>query len=87
MEDLYTQYLETAELNRLLTEKESKRLFLISMFRLIGFFGGFAATWIAFTISSAAGLIILLLSLALFLWLLKSYSEHSDLKVIMPILK
>lgn len=80
MEDLYTQYLETAEFNRLLTEKESKRLFLISMFRLIGFFGGFAATWIAFTISSAAGLIILLLSLALFLWLLKSYSEHSELK-------
>jgi hypothetical protein len=77
MKNLHSEYLEDAELNRTLAQKESGKLFLLSMARLATFIGGFALSWFAFSVSLIAGSITVTAIVALFLFLLKSYSDHT----------
>ena len=60
-----------------LEKKENRRLILLSAMRLFTFIGGFVIVWIGFTISISSGIILSFLLIALFLSLLKLYSEAS----------
>jgi hypothetical protein len=79
-EKLKEKYLTEAASLRCKAEKESKTLLLLSVLRLITFTGGLALVWVFFTISSLSGTISLLLVIAIFLYLLKSYSKHTSRK-------
>jgi F0F1-type ATP synthase assembly protein I len=78
-EKLKEKYLQEAASLRCKAGKENKTLLLLSVLRLITFTGGFAMVWLFFTISSLYGTISLLLVIAIFLYLLKSFSEHTSI--------
>jgi ABC-type multidrug transport system fused ATPase/permease subunit len=77
---LKEKYLAAAEKYRVAAEREEKRLFLISMLRLISFAGGILLSGYGFTISTGAGILLSILSVILFLYLLTLYSKHSARK-------
>ncbi len=70
------EYSDLAAKYRDLAEKERKVLLLISVFRLLTFAGGIILTWLAFTLSKYYGFAALILTLVIFVYLLKLYSEH-----------
>jgi hypothetical protein len=76
-EKLKEKYLTEAASFRSQAEKEGKTLFLLSALRLVTFIGGFVLAWYGFTISATAGIIFLITAIAIFLYLLRSYSVHS----------
>ncbi len=83
------EYSDLAAKYRDQAEKEKKVLLLISVFRLLAFAGGIILTWLAFTLSKYYGFAALILTLVLFIYLLKLYSDHlikqqylSDLELI-----
>ena len=77
-EQIKENYLNSANLYRLLEKKREKLLTIISVLRFFTFFGGLVLVWIGFTFSVSDGVILILLFTLLFLWLLKLYSEHSE---------
>ena len=77
-EQIKENYLNSANLYRLLEKKREKLLTIISVLRFFTFFGGLVLVWIGFTFSVSDGVILILLFTVLFLWLLKLYSEHSE---------
>lgn len=77
-EGLFKKYTKAAEEFRLLTLQQDRKLFLLSMLRLLCFAGGFFLSWYSFNLGIAQGILVLLLSLLLFVWLLKLYSDHTE---------
>jgi DNA mismatch repair ATPase MutS len=77
-EELKARYRKAADGFRLLAQKEERRMVILSVLRLLCFFGGIFLSWLGFTLSIAAGISVLLVSVILFLWLLKAYSAHTD---------
>jgi DNA mismatch repair ATPase MutS len=65
---------------RLLEAKEEKLLVYLSLFRLLSFTGGLLIIWFGFTFSAMTGIMLILATIILFLYLLKLYSVHSDKK-------
>ena len=79
-ESLRTEYTEASKSYSEAAEHEEKKLFLISLARLITFAAGITVSWICFTFSIVLGIIALIGSLILFIWLIKLYSSHTDKK-------
>ncbi len=80
-EQLYKAYLEAAERFREEEKTEDKRLLLLSLLRLFCFAGGLALTIFLFLRHSPAmGLGTALITIVLFLYLLKLYSDHTTKK-------
>lgn len=76
-EQLKENYLAAAETNQLQVEKEKKKLFFLSLSRLIVFFAGLLIAWFGFSRSPLEGTFAFILSAAFFLFLLKRFSVHS----------
>jgi DNA mismatch repair ATPase MutS len=79
-EKIKGKYLKDAESFRNQAEKEGKALLLLSLLRLVTFLGGFALVWFCFTYSVLAGMISIFSIVAIFLYLLRSYSVHTSRK-------
>jgi hypothetical protein len=79
-EKLKEKYFAEAASFRSQSEKEGKILLLLSLLRLVTFIGGFVLTWFTFAISVLFGILSLLSVIALFLYLLKRYSVHTERK-------
>jgi DNA mismatch repair ATPase MutS len=77
-DSLTAKYRETSRFYSGLAGREEHRLFIISMIRLLVFAAGIVLTWLAFTFSLTAGILVMLLSLSLFIWLIKIYSDHTS---------
>ena len=69
-------YKNNAEKFKTGVKKEEKLLIILSLLRLAIFLGGFVIIWIGFHRSVLTGVILLVLIAALFLLLLKIYSNH-----------
>ena len=78
--DLTEKYLKAAHEFREMADNEERKMVLLSVLRLLSFAGGILLSWFGFTLSVTAGIVILLISISLFLWLLKAYSDHSEKK-------
>jgi hypothetical protein len=76
-DQLIQNYLKRVSVNNLLYQKEKRLLFILSLLRLLVFFGGFSFIWIGFARNSAMGIIAVLASVSLFCYLLYLYSYHS----------
>jgi len=72
------KYLSSAENFRLLEGKEERILIILSVLRLISFTGGLIVIWFGFTYCIYAGFLLVVVIAALFLYLLKIYSDHSE---------
>ena len=79
-DNLKAGYIAAAEQLRGEAEKEEKRLFIISMLRLLSFVGGILLAWYGFNLSAGTGIILSLLAVILFLFLLTLYSKHTTMK-------
>jgi hypothetical protein len=75
--ELKEKYLSSVTFYRQLEKKEDNNLLLISVSRFIIFTGGLIITWIIFSKSVIAGIILMILLIVLFLWLIKLFSDHS----------
>jgi hypothetical protein len=75
------RYLGEADGFRLLEAQEEKILLFLSIFRLTIFTGGIVLIWIGFSQSLLTGFLLSPALVALFLYLLKLYSDHSDKKI------
>jgi hypothetical protein len=75
------RYLKKADDFRLLEAKEEKILLALSILRLSVFAGGVFLIWLGFTRSLIAGLIMTPAFVILFLYLLKRYSYHTEIKI------
>ncbi len=75
---LFEKYTRAAEDFRLLTLKQDRKLFILSMLRLSAFAGGVFLSWYGFNLGILQGILILSLSVMLFLWLIKLYSHHTE---------
>lgn len=64
----------------LLESKEDKLLFVLSVLRLISFIAGLTLIWFSFTENITVGFLSILVFTAIFLYLLKLYSVHSEKK-------
>jgi hypothetical protein len=74
------KYRLTAELNNLLCQKQKKILFTLSLLRLLVFITGTGLTIAGFLLSPLAGIISLIFSIVLFLFLLNRYVIHLERK-------
>ena len=72
------KYLSSATNYMSLEIKESRRLLILSVLRLITFIGGLILIWLGFTASNLAGVVLALIMTILFLYLLKQFSDHSQ---------
>ena len=72
------KYLSSATNYMSLEIKESRRLLILSVLRLITFIGGLILIWLGFTASNLAGVVLALIMAILFLYLLKQFSDHSE---------
>ena len=79
-ENLIEKYKQLAEKNNLLCMKHKKILFTLSLLRLIVFAGGIGIAIVGFTLSPEAGIISVILTIILFLYLLNRYEIHSERK-------
>jgi hypothetical protein len=79
-EDLTEKYLKAALEFSKMADNEERKLVLLSVLRLLSFAGGIILSWFGFTLSVTAGILVVLISISLFLLLLKAYSEHSEKK-------
>ena len=77
-ESIREKYLLAAESKRILESREMKLLLIISGLRLFSFIGGFILIWLAFSRNIYLGISVLLVTAAIFLFLLKIWSLHSD---------
>jgi DNA mismatch repair ATPase MutS len=75
--NLKEKYLAEAISFSLLEAKEERHLLKLSLARFLTFTGGLALTWFAFSLSKPVGYLLISLIAILFLYLLKSYSEHT----------
>jgi hypothetical protein len=80
-DDMRERYIKKADGFRLLAAKEEKILLALSILRLAVFAGGIFLVWLGFTRSLTAGLLLVPVFLILFLYLLKSYSSHTEIKI------
>jgi MutS domain III len=72
------KYLSSATYYKSLELKESRRLLILSVLRLITIIGGLILIWIGFTASNFTGVVLALIMTILFLYLLKQFSDHSE---------
>ena len=79
-EILKERYLQLAEKNSILCIKHRKILFTLSMLRLFVFTGGTGISIACFSLSTAAGIFAVVLSVIIFLFLLNRYEFHSERK-------
>ena len=79
-EELKEKYREAAGRFREMADNEEKKLVLLSVLRLLCFAGGILLSWFGFTLGVSAGIVIIFLSILLFLWLLITFSKHSEKK-------
>jgi len=75
---LQEKYTSTAESFRNQAAREEKFLLFVSFLRLGSFIGGFIISWLGFNYSIFAGILLFTISAAIFLYLLKLYSGHSQ---------
>ena len=75
---LREKYLDTAAFYRSLEKKEDRIVLILSLLRFFIFLGGFILTWIGFTRSVTAGVLIFILFTIFFLCLIKLFSSHSS---------
>jgi len=80
-DELKQDYLDQAASLGIKVEKEKKILFLIALFRLITFAGGFILTYLSFELSKYTGFAAFVFFVSLFLFLLRSDSLHSSRKI------
>ena len=76
-EEIIKRYLDDGRYYRLLEAKEERLLIILSVLRLVSFFGGLILIWFGFAQSILAGAISILVITILFLNLLKLYWDHS----------
>jgi ABC-type multidrug transport system fused ATPase/permease subunit len=74
--NLKEKYLSAAWNFSSLEAKEEKLLFRLSLARFFSFTGGLVSTWFVFLQSKPAGYLLFSLVVIIFLYLLKTYSEH-----------
>ena len=72
-EELKEKYLSSVLYYSNLEKKEEKIILLLSVFRLLTFFGGIVIIWAGFTLSVFTGIISAILLTILFLYLLKLF--------------
>jgi len=77
-EKLVEQYLNAASSYRDLEKNEERIILIISVFRLITFFGGVFLIWLGLTKSISAGFYLTFILVVLFLFLLKLFLNHSE---------
>jgi hypothetical protein len=77
---LKEKYRQAAGRFREMADNEEKTLVMLSVLRLLCFAGGILLSWFGFTLSVSAGTGIIFISILLFLWLLKTFSVHSEKK-------
>jgi hypothetical protein len=85
-EQFIERYLSAVKEYRLLELKEERLLIVLSVSRLVLFFGSLIFIWFGFIESCLKGFFLLLLFSGLFLGLLKIYSNHSRRKNFLGIL-
>jgi hypothetical protein len=76
-EKLKENYLAAAETNHLKVNREKKKLFYLSLSRLITFCAGLLIVWFGYSRSPLVGTLAFILSAVFFLFLLKRFSIHS----------
>jgi hypothetical protein len=79
-ENLFQQYRELAEKNGSICTKHKKILFTLSLLRLFVFAGGAGVSIACFSLSMTAGIISIIITIILFLFLLNRYAIHSEKK-------
>ena len=72
------KYLSSTTFYRLLEKKEERLVVFLSFLRFFTFLGGVILIWIGFTINTSAGIISIVISAVLFLYLVKLFSDHSE---------
>ncbi|MBA4321924.1 MAG: hypothetical protein C0408_03830, partial [Odoribacter sp.] len=77
-ENLIEKYSELAEKNSLFHTRQKKVLFTLSLLRLLVFAGGAGLAITGFSFSPAAGITAIIVTIALFLFLLNRYGFHSE---------
>jgi hypothetical protein len=75
------EYLHEAVILSKREEKEGRKLLVLSVLRLVVFVSGFILAWLGFTLGPVYGILILLFSTGVFLYLLKLFSLHSHRKI------
>jgi hypothetical protein len=79
-ENIHKRYTKAAEKYSAKATLAEKRLFLLSMLRLICFAGGIILTWTGFYCNVLFGISALTVTLLLFFFLLKKYSYQTKQK-------
>ena len=79
--DLKEKYLNSVLYYSNLEKKEEKAILILSVLRLLTFFGGIIIIWAGFTLSVFIGLMSAILLTILFLYLLKLFATHSEKKI------
>lgn len=80
-EELKEKYLSSVFYYSNLEKKEEKIILILSVLRLLTFFGGIIIIWAGFTISLFTGIISAILLTILFLYLLKLFGTHSEKRI------
>jgi hypothetical protein len=78
--NIHERYVEAAENYSVKATLAEKRLFVISMLRLICFVGGIVLIWIGFLYNALLGVSVLAVVFLLFFFLLKKYSSQTEKK-------
>jgi hypothetical protein len=73
-------YLNIADKNRVFFMKQKRILFFLSVLRLLAFIGGIILILTGFSFSTGAGIISLILTISVFLFLIYMYVIHSEKK-------
>ncbi len=79
-EELTDKYRKAAGRFGEMAHNEERKLVLLSVMRLLCFAGGILMSWFGFSLGISAGIVIVVISILIFLWLLKAYTEHSEKK-------
>jgi hypothetical protein len=79
--DLKEKYLNSVLYYSNLEKKEEKAILILSVLRLMTFFGGIIIIWAGFTLSVFIGIMSAILLTILFLYLLKLFATHSEKKI------
>ena len=79
--ELKEKYLSSVFYYSNLEKKEEKIILILSVLRLLTFFGGIIIIWAGFTISVLTGIISAILLTILFLYLLKLFGTHSEKRI------
>jgi uncharacterized membrane protein (DUF485 family) len=79
-DQLKERYLSSVSSYRHLEKKEERIILILSVLRLLIFFGGVIIVWTGFTKSVFAGVALTFILIVLFLYLLKLFSDYSGKK-------